>query len=567
MKKIFLPLLVVSLTVSAQQNGINVNGNVESTFQYLNKDTLIGANQPNEKAVLNNYALINASIGNFRTGVRFESYLPHLLGYPDRFSGTGIGYRYAGYYTDQIDFTVGNFYEQFGNGMIFRSYEQRQLGLDNAMDGLHLKFRPVPGFEIKAVYGRMRYNFSEGSLVNDGLVRGFDAAIDFSNFYNILADSKFKLLIGGSFVSKYQKASHPLYNMPQNVGSYGGRIEMKYGKFFLTGEHIIKENDPSFDNGYVFNNGHATYITAGYTQKGLGIILYGKSIDNMSYRTDPDASLTDLNINFLPALTKAHTENLAATLYPYATQPVGEVAFQADVFYKIPKGTKLGGPYGTEINFNFATAYRPMRHTSGINPNDSSRVVYETGIFDMSDSLFLRDINVEIKRTWNKKWKTGIKYFHFDFNNDVTVVSKDYHGMINCDIVVLDVQYKINKKHSIRAELQGLWTQTTQVEITDEFGNVSLVDRKQDKGDWVTFLIEYNISPKFYFAVMDQYNYGNPIESKRVHYLIGTAGYIFGASRISILYGKQREGIFCIGGVCRAVPATNGLTVTFTTSF
>ncbi|MBK9192372.1 MAG: hypothetical protein IPM77_13195 [Crocinitomicaceae bacterium] len=66
---------------------------------------------------------------------------------------------------------------------------------------------------------------------------------------------------------------------------------------------------------------------------------------------------------------------------------------------------------------------------------------------------------------------------------------------------------------------------------------------------------------------MDQYNYGNPVESKRVHYLIGTAGYIFGASRISVLYGKQREGIFCIGGVCRTVPATNGLTITFTTSF
>ena len=32
-------------------------------------------------------------------------------------------------------------------------------------------------------------------------------------------------------------------------------------------------------------------------------------------------------------------------------------------------------------------------------------------------------------------------------------------------------------------------------------------------------------------------------------------------------YGKRREGIFCVGGVCRAVPASNGFEVTFTSSF
>ena len=555
MKKLFLPVLLFSITGLSQQLGPNVSGNVESTFQYLNADTLIGANQPAEKAVLNNYALINYSLKGFRAGVRFESYLPHLLGYPDRFSGTGIGYRYAGYTTDKIDFTVGNFYEQFGNGLIYRAYEQRQLGIDNSMDGLNIRFRPTPGAEIKAVYGKMRYNFDNGRLINsDGIVRGIDGEIDFGTFYNLLSESKFKLKIGGSFVSKYQNVKHPLYNMPQNVGSYGGRFEMKYTKFFLNAEHIIKENDPSSDNDYIYNNGHATYINLGYTQKGLGIILYAKSIDNMSYRTDPNAKLTDLNINFLPSLNKSHTYNLAATLYPYATQPLGEVAYQADIFYKIPKGTKLGGKYGTEININFATSYRPVRHTSGVNPDDSTRIAYQTGLFEKSDSLYYRDFNIELKRTLNKKWKVGITYFHFDFNNAVNVVSKDAHGMINSDIVVLDLTYKISKKHSVRMELQGLWTKT-------ENGI------KQDKGDWATALIEYSISPKFYFAVMDQYNYGNPIENRRIHYLIGTAGYIFGSSRISILYGKQREGIFCIGGVCRAVPATNGLTVTFTTSF
>jgi hypothetical protein len=554
MKKFILPLLLLSLSAQAQILGPNVSGNVETTFQYLNEDTLIGAAQPNEKTVINNYALVNYTYKGFRAGMRFESYLPHILGYPDRFSGTGIGYRYVGYSHDKVEFTAGNFYDQFGSGMIFRSYEQRQLGLDNAMDGLHVKFMPTPGLTIKGVYGKMRFNFN-GRIENDpGLVRGFDGEIDFNEFMGLLDSSKFKLRLGGSFVSKFQNVTHPQYNMPKNVGSYGGRVDMKYDKFFFFAEHIIKENDPSFDNGYIFNNGHATFVNMGYSRKGFGVVVQGKSIDNMSFRTDPDATLTDLQINFLPALTKTHTYNLAATLYPYATQPVGEVAFQVDVFYKIPKKTKLGGKYGTQINVNFASAHQPIRHTSEINPLDSNRVTYRTNLFDKSDSLYYRDFNIEIKRKLNKKWKIGAKYFHFEFNNDVNVVSKDAKGIVSTHIAVLDLQYKINRKHSIRAELQGLWTKKVN-------------GLKQDKGDWATLIIEYNISPKFFFAVMDQWNYGHPQEAFRLHYLLGSAGYIMGASRVMVTYGKQREGIFCIGGVCRPVPATNGLTVTFTSSF
>ena len=554
MKKHLLPFVFTSIAFQgfAQQTLLpTVSGNVESTFQYLNEDTLIGAQQPSEKTVLNSYALVNYSHKGFKAGMRLESYLPHVLGYPDRFNGTGLGYRYAGYSHDKVEFTVGNFYEQFGSGLIFRSYEQRQLGIDNALDGINVKLKPMPGVTIKGVYGKMRYNFNSKLENADGLVRGFDAEIDFSEFLKLLDSSKFKMTVGGSFISKYQNVTHPDYNMPKNVGSYGGRIDMKYGRFFLGGEHIIKENDPSFDNGYIFNKGHGTFINFGYSQKGVGIIIQAKSIDNMSSRVDPAATLTDLQINFMPALTKTHTYNLAATLYPYATQPVGEVAYQADIFYKIPKKSKLGGKYGTDISVNFATAYRPVRHTSlesGINPADSTRVIYKTGLFEKSDSLYYRDFNIEIKRKFSKKWKGTIKYFHFDFNNAVNVVTKDASGMISSHIGVLDVQYKINRKHALRMEFQGLWT-------------------KQDKGNWATALIEYTISPSFFFAVMDQWNYGHPQSERRTHYLIGSVGYVMGASRLMITYGRQREGIFCIGGVCRPVPATNGLTLTFTSSF
>jgi hypothetical protein len=88
-----------------------------------------------------------------------------------------------------------------------------------------------------------------------------------------------------------------------------------------------------------------------------------------------------------------------------------------------------------------------------------------------------------------------------------------------------------------------------------------------DKGDWATILVEYTISPHWSFGFMDQYNYGNPVEAKRVHYPIFTFVYVKDATRFSIYYGRQRAGLFCVGGVCRFVPASNGLTFSFTQSF
>ena len=54
---------------------------------------------------------------------------------------------------------------------------------------------------------------------------------------------------------------------------------------------------------------------------------------------------------------------------------------------------------------------------------------------------------------------------------------------------------------------------------------------------------------------------------KQLHYINLTAGFIKGANRFAIGYGKKREGIFCVGGVCKTVPSSNGLTLNISSSF
>ncbi len=550
MKKIILGFLGLTTICSYGQfgQGGNVTGNMESNVQVLSTDTLIGAVAPDQKVVANSYMNVNYSVGKFRAGARFESYLPAIAGYPAFYSGSGMPYKYVQYAGDRITVTAGNFYEQFGSGLIFRSYEERALGLDNAMEGASIRFSPLKGVDFKGVIGRQRVNFFEGQRFNsDGVVRGFDGSLNLNEVIPAFNDSKFKVTIAGSIVSRYQATNNDTLILPKNVGAYGGRIDMKYSRFYLNAEYIHKDNDPNEQNNWIYNSGHGAIVNMGYSQKGLGIILTAKSLDNMTFRSDRTTIGNQAFINYLPATSNNHTYNLAGTLYPYATNLNGEVAYQLDVLYKIPKKSTLGGKYGTDLHLNIALATDYKRDTEGADWA-KNRISYLAQPFAMTDSIFNFDFNLHVKRKFNKKWKASAHYYHFVYNNDVNEVTKLAKHYITSDIGVLDVSYKISRKHSIRAEVQGLFT-------------------KKDRGNWATAVIEYTISPKWFFTVMDQYNYGHPDENLQIHYLLGAFGYTHNNSRFMFMYGKQREGILCVGGVCRPVPATNGLTFTFTQSF
>lgn len=544
--------VLLSYTSFSQGNDLGqIHGNVQILWQKYNEDSLIAAVVPPEKSGFNAFGNLIYTKGNFSAGMRYESYLNAVIGFPGRFSGSGIGYRYARYTHQKFDITIGNFYEQFGSGLILRTYEQRNLGIDNALDGFRVKFNPINGVFLKGIYGKQRLDFQDGLINGPGIIRATDAEFFVNDMFNSLAEKPLKVTLGASFVSRFQPGSTIekdtlVLELPQNVGAYGGRINVLYKGWNFSGEYVQKINDPNADNDFIYKPGQGILTNLSYSQRGFGFNLTAKTVDNLSFRSDRNLLLFDVPINYIPAVTKQHTYNLAATLYPYATVINGESSYSAEVFYKIPKGSKLGGKYGTNITANFAAA----------NSLDTTNLVGVEGVIDgyqrnswgFGGEKYVRDFNLEISRKINKKLKAKYTYFYLEFNTLSTPVTTDFKGLVYADIHVLELNYKIKPKHSIRTEFQVLTTD-------------------QDKKDWATVVLEYNWSPHWFFSVIDQYNYGNDDLSKRVHYLYGTMGYISGSNRISIGYGKRREGIFCIGGVCRAVPASNGLEITLTSSF
>ncbi|MGV9012064.1 MAG: DUF6029 family protein [Flavobacteriales bacterium] len=534
------------------QDGGQIHGNFSTDGQLYNDDEQIGAVKPPADFGLNSWMNLNYRTGNFEAGARFESYEPALLGYPAGagYKGTGIGYRYATFRKDGLEVTAGNFYEQFGQGLAFRTYEERSLGVDNAMDGLRVKFSPDTGIYLKAIIGTQRLAFDNGTTKGPGIVRGIDGEISlaeaFPRIFPKLAAKGNTLTVGGSFVSKFQPDLDPLLELPENVGIWAGRANYTTAKWNLYSEYAYKINDPNGSNSNIYKPGQALMANASYSVRGLGISAGAHTYDNMVFQSDRGApTLFDLNINYLPTLAKQHTYNLPATLYPYATQPNGEVAYQGEIFYKFKRGSKLGGKYGTKISANWSGAW--SLDSTAI-PNDTVHYMgYNAKFFTMGDRQYFSDFNVELRKKLNADWELALTYLNLVYDIE-TVQGKAGKPTIYADMFILEGLHSFSDKTSLRFELQHLST-------------------KQDHGNWATALAELTFSPHWFLAALDQYNYGGSVETEQVHYPIGTFGYIRGGSRFSFSYGRQRAGIFCVGGVCRVVPAANGLTASITTTF
>lgn len=520
-----------------------VHGNFQVDMQYYQEDSLIGAVEVPEDVLMNGFANFIYTNGKFTAGFRYESYLNTMLGFPPGYKGSGVSYRFASFTNDEMTVTVGSFYEQFGNGLIYRTYEERGLGYDNAMDGFRINYKLADGLNVKGIIGKQRLYFDYG----EGILRGIDGELSLNEFLDGWEDYKTKITLGGSFISKYQPDQNSQFNLPENVGAYAGRANIRRGKVSLDGEYAYKINDPSADNGFIYKEGTAAFAQAGYSTRGFGLTLSSKRIDNMSFRSDRSASLTDLQINYLPSLTRQHTYNLLATLYPYATQPNGEFAFQGEMIYKFKKKSFFGGKYGTGLLINYSSVYNI--DTVGIGGGDSLRQGYTSEFFAIGDEKYYEEINVEVTKKFNKRLKGIFTYSNMVFNQAVIQGKVPaLYPTVYANIGVIDLTYKLAKKHAIRTELQGLFT-------------------KQDQQDWVTMLVEWTYSPHWFVAVMDQYNYGNKKSKQQIHYYFASVGYVKNANRVQLGYGRQRAGIFCVGGVCRNVPAANGLTLSITSSF
>ena len=161
-----------------------------------------------------------------------------------------------------MDITVGNFYAQFGSGMILRAYEERNLGYDNAFDGIRIKYSPINGVYITSLLGRQRIFFEKA----EGLVRGLDGEISLNESLTRLSESTTRIILGASFVSKYQADLNSQYVLPENVASWASRINLNHGKWHLV-LNMSTNTMTHLPQIIIFSNQGMPYYFPVHTQK------------------------------------------------------------------------------------------------------------------------------------------------------------------------------------------------------------------------------------------------------------------------------------------------------------
>ena len=547
-KVIFLAFLFgYFYNLNAQETGYFYGG-LESNSQWLQTDEGINFLAPEDQFRANNYVLLNYNLGKFTAGVQFESYLPSaLIGYDPVFDNqNGIATYYVNYKDDKLDVTGGYFYEQFGSGLILRSWEDRQLGLNNAIKGLNAKFKISDNLGIKAVFGKQRYGFEE----SDGTIQGIDADLKLSDALKI---ENVDIQMGLSYVGRNQDTDGN-ENIPSNVGAYGGRMDFILGNFYAGVEAIIKDPDVIVNEGVISSeklyDGTALQVNAGFAKKGLGMNATFRRLENFSFFSDRLAEGNIFNqqvINYVPGLTKQQ-DYLLTNIYVYNPQPrliiesfdqrSGEVGGQIDFFYTFKKGTSLGGKYGTKLAANFS-------YWGGLDADyNIENRWYKAKFIGQGRQLF-RDFNLEIKKKLSKDWSSVFTYQNVIIDKGVVEGGPLGNETFNANIAVIEATKRFDKGRAARFVAQHLWTE-------------------DDRKNWAAAVFEYNFSTSLNVYIADNWNYGGLDE---IHYYSIGGSYSKDNMRLGLNYGRQRGGLICIGGVCRFVPENTGLSANLTIAF
>ncbi len=499
----------------------NLSGSFETNTIYYLNDSKPGIIAPDDKLGSNNYFKVDYQYKKFRAGLQYEAYLPVLQGLPTTLRNSGLVFKYASFQDSNLAVTAGDFYDQFGNGLIFRAYEERAIGLNTSVEGVRLAYSFRDLFHVKGILGRPR-EFMDKAESN---IKGASLSVDLASLF------KLEHSVAGAAINVINRYVSYAGQEPvnPNVQAYSFNVNWDVEAFSFQGEYAYKSKDNSVYSNNKNKNGSALLLEIGYNTTGFGSLLSLRRLEYMQFGTTRGIAGVGRDLNYLPALTKQHGYSLAM-LNPHNTMGNEETGGQLDIQYRLKSGSLLGGKYGTQLSFNASTYY-----------NLKGDAVHGYDFLGTGNTKYFQDINIDIEKKISATLLTHLFYSGQVFNP--VVIGKE-NTLYASHVAAGDLLWKSAPGRSFRFELQHLWSR-------DYLKN------------WGAALVEFSASPAFTCFIGDMYNYGDT----GVHYYRLGGSYTFSRTRIALNYGRNREGLICAGGVCLYMPAYTGLNLAVTSSF
>jgi hypothetical protein len=494
---ILIFLFLISASVFGQESvlpqGLSFSNQLEYSY-----------NTESKTDIFENWMNLDYRKSIFSAGLRFDVFQPNdpdpsINRGKDKYSD--ISFKYfsvkLGDRRKGLKLTVGNYYEMFGRGLILKSYEDRNIRIDNNLLGVNLNAN-YANFYLTALTGSAENILSERKDVLH--------AVDIE--YRGLKKVKF----GGSYAS-----NNPGIANIANTSLASVRIAPRIWNFEFFGEYGIKQNPDTKEQ--VFNNsdfkiGEAYYGNVNFFLGSFSISGEYKYYDNFAFQSN-DKTIT---YNTPPSLRRDQTYILL-NRHPSALDQNNETGFQFEANYNITSNSILLVNYNQTKTLSAESYYQRILGSNNVPQSQ------------------LKDFYVQLTQTWNSKIET---IFAFDINEELSSNTKNITPII-------DNKFYIGDIHTLRFVYEHQLTE-----------NKTNVEKYYDQVLQLEYLRSPNISISLVTEMKT--SEPAPGDVKRDFWGFVMFGYKLAAhTDLSLLVGTRQAGNICVGGVCRYEPEFEGV--------
>jgi len=386
--------------------------------RYLLPDGLSLSNQleysynvDDKTEIFENWLTIDYRKSIFNAGIRFEVFQPND---PDPSINRGklkyadIAFKYIdveiGDVEEGLDITVGNYYKLFGRGLVLKSYEDRNIRIDNNLIGV----------KVEAVYKGFILNALSGSAANSINERkDILHALDFE--YVDLDVIK----LAGTFASNQSE-----YENTPNTTLASFRIQPSIWNFDAYFEYGIKNKEVKI--------GEAYYGNINFYYGSFSAVGEYKFYDNYAF-TSSDGTIF---YNTPPSLRKEYTYQLL-NRHPSPLDQSNESGFSFELNYSLSEQTSLSANYGVTKTLSAESYYQKQNS------------------LDLPSTTQLKEIYFQTTHSWNESLTSILA---FGYNEELSTGTKNFTP-------ILENKFYFNEINTVKIILEH---QQTEDISTDE---------------------------------------------------------------------------------------------------
>jgi hypothetical protein len=461
--------------------------------------------------ILENWLNVDYRKGIFSAGIRLDVFQPNdpnpavnrgKIRYAD------IAYKYLkvelGDAETGGELTIGNFYTLFGRGLILKSYEDRNIRIDNNLLGVKVS-GSYGGFNLTALTGMPEsVNMERKDILHtvDLEYKGIEG-----------------LKIGGTFAS-----NHPKNDNISKTRMASIRIQPRVWNFDFYGEYGIKQNadTKNFFKGEESLAGKAFYGNLNFFYESFSLSSEYKYYDNFGFKTNDQT----VDYNTPPSVRKEYTY-LLLNRHPSPLNADNEKGFQIEANYNLSDEIYFSINYGETKTLPASSLYQRINQTL-LEERTQLKEFYA-----QANHSFIKDLHTIAALGYNEELDGNTK--------NITPILENKFYLDETTTLRLILEHQLT---TARTTNEQYYTDVVTFEyLKSPKLSISLVTEMETTEPTAGRKVR-----KVWGFVQVGYKIGNHTD-------------------VSVLCGSRQAGNICIGGVCRYEPEFNGVELKMFTRF